>query len=140
MTSRPEKLWPPMCSQGCTRRVSHTTENNNAMRVTIASARPLMRAVACDCGGSRPTRIEMKMSMPRTISSSESARKASQRCGSENRAVSSPLRQVVERGLLDRGEQVLRGQTEVERDGTGDIDRGVGAGDDADEQRRGEAA
>src|SRR6516164_334159 len=127
MRSRPEKLWPPICSQGCTRRVSHTTENSNAMRVSIASARPLMRAVACDCGGNRPTRIEMKMtlSMPRTISSSDSARKASQRCGSAIRAAGSPLRQVVECRLLDRGEHVLRRQTEVERDGTGDIDRGV---------------
>jgi len=52
----------------------------------------VMRAAERRAAGSRSTRMEMKMmlSMPRTISSSDSARKASQRCGSAIRA--RPLR------------------------------------------------
>src|SRR5262249_31368986 len=57
-----------------------------------------------------------------------------------DQSTASPLRQVIERGLLDRGEQVLGGESEVERDGARDVDRGVSARDDADQQGRGEAA
>jgi len=59
------------------------------MRVTIASARPLMRALFCSAGGRRSTRMEMKirLSMPRTISSSASVTNASQMCGSASSAV-----------------------------------------------------
>jgi hypothetical protein len=55
----------------------------------MARVSPLIRAAARRGGGNRSTRMEMKMmlSMPRTISRSDSARKASQRCGSAIRAL-----------------------------------------------------
>jgi hypothetical protein len=58
------------------------------MRVSIASASPLSRATFCCRGGRRPTRMAMKMmlSMPSTISSSDSVTNASQMFGSANRA------------------------------------------------------
>src|SRR2546429_1894084 len=113
------------------------------MRVSIATASPVMRAICCRARGKRATRIEMKMmlSMPRTISNSESVMNATQVCGSASRAYIgnscqaclTPLRQVVGRGFLHRGEYVLRGQTEIQRDRARDIDRGVRPGDDADD-------
>src|SRR5690242_15900071 len=101
------------------------------MRVSIASARPVIRAGPCWGGGSFPTRIEMKMmlSSPRTISSSDKVRKASQFCGSEMRSsmvgrqesvgpmmTGAYLRQVIDRGLLDRREDVLGRESAVQRD------------------------
>ena len=67
-------------NQGLVSRVSHTMENSSAMRVSIASARPVMRAASRRSGGRRLTRIEMKMmlSMPSTISSADSVMNAIQ--------------------------------------------------------------
>ncbi len=83
---------PPAARRGTTAwssRVSHTMENSSAMRVSIASARPVMRADLRRSGGRRPTRIEMKMmlSMPRTISSNDSVTNASHACGSESSSI-----------------------------------------------------
>ena len=84
----PRSCSPAISNHGAVRRVSHTIENSSAMRVTIASARPPRRATFCCRGGRRATRMEMKMmlSMPRTISSSDSVTNASQMLGSANRA------------------------------------------------------
>ena len=70
-------------------RVSHTMENSSAMRVSIASARPVMRADSRRSGGSRLTRIEMKMmlSMPSTISSADSVMNAIHACGSVSSSI-----------------------------------------------------
>jgi hypothetical protein len=59
------------------------------MRVSIASSNPPVRAVRCSRCGSRSTSTAMKMmlSMPRTISSSDSVTKASQAWGSVSVAV-----------------------------------------------------
>jgi hypothetical protein len=82
--SRPEMPRPATSNQGCVSRISQTIENSSAMRVSIASARPMMRALFCRGGGSRPTRIARKMmlSMPRTISSTVRVAKATQAAGS----------------------------------------------------------
>ena len=64
-------------------------ENSSAMRVSIASARPVMRADSRRSGGSRLTRIEMKMmlSMPSTISSADSVMNAIHACGSVSSSI-----------------------------------------------------
>src|SRR2546428_5019547 len=58
-------------------------ESRSRMRVSMASARPTVRARGCSPAGSLPARIEMKMmlSMPRTISSTVSVRRAIQVSG-----------------------------------------------------------
>ena len=83
-------------------------ENSSAMRVSIASASPVMRADSRCSGGSRPTRIEMKMmlSMPSTISSADSVTNAIQACGSVSSSIIGAqlrLRQFVDGGLLRTG-------------------------------------
>ena len=69
-----------MENHGFVSRVSHTMENSNATRVSMANASPLMHADLRCATGSRPTRMEMKMmlSMPRMISSSDSVTNAIQ--------------------------------------------------------------
>ena len=64
-------------------------ENSSAMRVSIASARPVMRADSRRSGGSRLTRIEMKMmlSMPSTISSADSVMNAIHAWGSVSSSI-----------------------------------------------------
>ena len=97
MRSRPVTACSPTWNQGVVSRVSQTIEYNSAMRVTIASPSPVSRAASWRAGGSRPTRIAMKirLSMPRTISSSASVMNANQVCGSARNsimAVSAPTR------------------------------------------------
>src|SRR5581483_5633630 len=123
ITSRPDTPCSPMKNQGLVSRVSHTIENSSSTRVTIANASPLTRAELRCAGGSRPTRIEMKMmlSMPRTISSNDSVTNAIQACGSV-KSSSIVLRQVVHGGLLDRREHVLGFQSQVERGRARDVD------------------
>ena len=91
MMSRPENSKPNRPNQGFVSRVSQTMENSSAMRVSIANARPVMRADSRRSGGSRLTRIEMKMmlSMPRTISSADSVRNAIHACGSVSNSIMS---------------------------------------------------
>ena len=73
--------------------VSHTMENSSAMRVSIASARPVMRADSRRSGGSRLTRIEMKMmlSMPSTISSADSVTNAIHAWGSVSISITAEI-------------------------------------------------
>jgi hypothetical protein len=89
MMSRPENSNPNKPNQGFVRRVSQTIENSSAMRVTIANARPVMRAVSRRSGGRRLTRMEMKMmlSMPSTISRADSVRNAIHACGSVSSSI-----------------------------------------------------
>jgi hypothetical protein len=68
--SRPENGRPSVNS-GSVSPAIHDSVSSSAMRVPIASSRPMRRARLRCASGSRPTRIEMKMmlSMPSTISS-----------------------------------------------------------------------
>ena len=64
-------------------------ENSSAMRVIMASARPVMRADSRRSGGSRLTSIEMKMmlSMPSTISSADNVTNVIQALGSVSSSI-----------------------------------------------------
>jgi hypothetical protein len=92
MMSRPENSCVNTENQGLVRRVSHTMENSSAIRVSIAIARPAMRADSRRSGGRRLTRMEMKMmlSMPSTISSADSVMNAIHACGSVSSSVTAP--------------------------------------------------
>src|SRR5688572_3484115 len=145
--SRPETPWPKNGSSnsGLVSRVSQTMENNRAMRVSIASARPVTRADSRRSGGSRLTRMEMKMmlSMPSTISSADNVTNVIQAWGSVSssiiQAAGSWLWQLVDGVFAHRREHVLGFQATAQRDGAGDVDGRIRAGDDADEQGLGEA-
>src|SRR6187551_3516170 len=145
MMSRPENSKSPKGSEtsGLVSRVSHTMENSSAMRVSMASARPVMRADSRCAGGSRLTRIEMKMmlSMPSTISSADSVMNAIHAWGSVTSSIKAQSsRKLVDGIFMNRREQVLGFQPAGQCDGAGDPDRGIRAGDDADEQRLGKPA
>src|SRR5258706_3759602 len=144
--SRPEICCPNSSNQGCVRRVSQMIENSRARRVNMASARPTTRARGWRAGGSRPTRIARKrmLSMPSTISSSVRVANAAQVPGwfssCSMRAPATPRcsrsGQVVDRLFHRGGQQMLGLQATVQRNGARDVDRGIGAGDDADDQAR----
>ena len=64
-------------------------ENSKAMRISMASSRPSLRAFGCWSSGSFPARMEMKMmlSMPSTISRPVRVRKPIQACGSVSKSM-----------------------------------------------------
>src|SRR5277367_3400704 len=140
--SRPEISLPSTVNSVVRKPASQVRENSSAMRVTMANARPRNRALPRLRAGNRSTRTVRKMmlSMPRTISSTANVRNEIQTCGSESNPMLPPLRQPVD--FLGLGElplqQIVGPQAEIQSDRRGYVDRGVGAGDDADHQRRGE--
>ncbi|MNT95981.1 hypothetical protein D3C72_2379700 [compost metagenome] len=69
--------------------ITQLSENSSARRETIAKPRPRRRARSRCSGGSRPTRIEMKMmlSTPRTISRAVNMPKAIQMLGSSRKSM-----------------------------------------------------
>ena len=80
MRSRPEMSLPDDGEQRLGQRMTHASESSSPMRVSIANARPSVRARWRCCSGSRPTSIEMKtmLSTPSTISSAVSVTSAIQ--------------------------------------------------------------
>jgi hypothetical protein len=88
MRSRPEISVPVIVNSGAVRPTIHESASSSPTRMNIARNRPIRRAVSRSRGGSRSTRMEMKMmlSMPSTSSSAVNVKKAIQTCGiAENR-------------------------------------------------------
>src|SRR6266446_4128614 len=81
--SRPENGCPSRLNHGAVSRMIHASAASNAIRVSMAPARPTRRARPCSCLGSLPARMEMKMmlSMPSTISSTVNVRRPSHASG-----------------------------------------------------------
>ena len=72
--------------------MTQLSDNSKARRESIAKARPRRRALSRCCGGSLPTRIEMKMmlSIPRTISREVNIKNAIQTLGSNSNSMAYP--------------------------------------------------
>ncbi len=80
MMSRQEKPSPQIQNTGCDRWMIQAIEDRNAMRSASASARPICRAVLRLSAATRLaiSARKMMLSMPSTISSTESVRSAIQ--------------------------------------------------------------
>ncbi len=91
--SRPEKLKAPSENSGVVSVTSQDTMVSRPRRMPIASDRPSRRALSRWCGGSLSARIAMKirLSMPRTISSSTSVNRPTQMVGSKSHSMLLPL-------------------------------------------------
>src|SRR5262245_45080698 len=89
MRSRPEISCPSTVKSGAVRRMIQDSEKSSAIRSSMASPSPRVRARCCCAGGSFPTRIEMKMtlSMPSTSSSAVSVKNAIHVCGSVSHVI-----------------------------------------------------
>src|SRR5579871_5729220 len=145
--SRPEKSWPNACSSGVVSVASQVTDSSSRMRVSIARPRPTIRAGPCCADGRRSTRIDRKMTLstPSTTSSTVSVASDSHAAGSVSSVSMAPAPgrgsgQVVDRRAPLRRHEVAVRRVEVERDAARDVHRGVGDREDADDQRRAEAA
>ena len=81
--SRPEISKVNAVNSGWVSLIIRVIENNNAIRMTIASMSPIVRPLACWCCGNLPARIAMKiiLSMPSTISRAVRVMSASQISG-----------------------------------------------------------
>src|SRR5271170_767425 len=141
--SRPEISLPSTVNRVARRPATQVIEKSSAIRVTMAKAKPSIRALRRLPCGSRSTSTVRKMmlSIPRTISSTASVRNESQTCGSESNAMEpQPLWQAVD--FLGLGQlafqQVVGPQAEIQGERRRNVDRRIGAGENADHQRRGE--
>ena len=124
-------------NSGAVRRVSQTIENSSARRVSMARDRPTTRA--------RLTRgrhlTDQNRQNHHVVDAQHDLEQRQGREPGRDRVASADsgprprLRHAVDRALDRRGQQVLGGQAAVQRHGTRDVDRRIGAGDDADDQR-----
>jgi len=74
---------PRMLKSGFVKRMIQVREKSNAILVSIAKARPMIRAFFLFSVGSFPARIEMKimLSIPKTISKTVNVSRAMRYCG-----------------------------------------------------------
>ena len=96
MISRPEISWLNTVNHGAVRRMIQVMENRSAMRDTMATARPAIRALACCRAGRRSAKMAIKMmlSMPSTISKAVRVTRAAQALGSENHSTTLTSREL----------------------------------------------
>ena len=89
MRSRPDIPRLNTLNSGVVSVIIHARESSSAMRESMASVIPMVRARARWWSGSRPTSTEMKMmlSMPSTISSAVSVTSAIQAFGSKSHSM-----------------------------------------------------